>query len=210
LRVDLLVLLLIWLGVVIASTLVVVYFAIRWGRDPFGWALLAAVLGPIALVALVGTRQSATAHPPAFDRSRGQKPAGARSSIIAAVDGSPSSERVARYIANSHPQATDVLLLAVLPAEMKPQGSAQQQRDHDAAVSRATDGASKVLRDAGVPSRVVVGYGNPGEEIVRLAADERADVVVVGRRGAGLTKALLGSVSDSVVKHAKTPVAVID
>lgn len=206
---DALGLLLIWLAIVIVSTLVVVYLAARWGRDPFGWTLLAAVLGPIALVALIGTRQSAVAHPPAFDRSRGSKPPGALRCVIAAVDGSPSSERVARYVADSHPQATDVVLLAVLPAEMKPVGS-EQHRDHDAAVDKATDGAAKILRDSSVAARVIVGYGSAGEEITRLATAENADVIVIGRRGAGLTKALLGSVSDYVVKHAKQAVALID
>jgi nucleotide-binding universal stress UspA family protein len=35
-------------------------------------------------------------------------------------------------------------------------------------------------------------------------------VIIVGRRGAGLTKALLGSVSDHVVRRAKQPVVVVE
>jgi nucleotide-binding universal stress UspA family protein len=59
-------------------------------------------------------------------------------------------------------------------------------------------------------SRVIVAYGVPGEEILRAAEEEKADTILVGRRGAGLTKALIGSVSDYVVKNAKQPVALVD
>jgi nucleotide-binding universal stress UspA family protein len=57
---------------------------------------------------------------------------------------------------------------------------------------------------------VVVGYGVPVEEIVEAAKSQGAGMIIIGRRGAGLTKALLGSVSDHVVKHASVPVVVID
>jgi len=35
-------------------------------------------------------------------------------------------------------------------------------------------------------------------------------MIIVGRRGAGLSRALLGSVSDHVVKHAMRPVLIVD
>lgn len=200
----------IWLAIVIVSMVAVSYLAVRWGRDPFGWALLSAALGPIAIVALFGTRQSDRAHPAEFDRSRGARPAGSLPCIVAPVDGSAASEAVARYIATAHPHATDIALLAVLPLEMRTRGSEQQNREHEAMVARMSGAAEKVLRGAGLPVRVAVGYGQAGEEIVRFADSENASVIVIGRRGAGLSKALLGSVSDAVVKHAKQPVAIID
>jgi hypothetical protein len=45
---------------------------------------------------------------------------------------------------------------------------------------------------------------------VRFAEDAHADLIVLGSRGLGrLGRALLGSVSDSVVRHAHCPVLVV-
>jgi nucleotide-binding universal stress UspA family protein len=63
--------------------------------------------------------------------------------------------------------------------------------------------ATRKLTDAGfdATSRVVI--GNPPEAILKETDNTNADLVVVGSRGNGpLRKALLGSVSDAVVRHA--------
>jgi nucleotide-binding universal stress UspA family protein len=52
--------------------------------------------------------------------------------------------------------------------------------------------------------------GKPADVIVREAEEDAADLVVVGSRGAGaLTRLLLGSVSESVLRHAPCPVLVV-
>jgi nucleotide-binding universal stress UspA family protein len=52
--------------------------------------------------------------------------------------------------------------------------------------------------------------GRPDEEIVVLAEEIRAGLIVTGSRGlGGIRRALMGSVSDSVVKHAHCPVMVV-
>lgn len=49
--------------------------------------------------------------------------------------------------------------------------------------------------------------GDFGSEIVALAADKRADLIVMGTHGrGGLSRLLLGSVTDYVVRHAPCPV----
>jgi nucleotide-binding universal stress UspA family protein len=205
---DFIVAALIWAGIVVVSMLVASWLAVRWGRDPFGWALLAAVLGPIALVGLAGTRQS--------DLGRQQTPgephtrASGQRCIVAAVDGSEASLRVARYVAGTHPTASEVALLAVLPQESRPGGGAAPDDEHQQRVAGMVGESKKIISGAGIPVRVVVAYGSPGEAIVRAADDENADMVIVGRRGAGLSRALLGSASDHVVKHSKRTVVVIE
>jgi nucleotide-binding universal stress UspA family protein len=52
--------------------------------------------------------------------------------------------------------------------------------------------------------------GNPAAEIVARAEEVRAGLVVLGSRGLGaMRRALMGSVSDSVVRHAPCPALVV-
>jgi nucleotide-binding universal stress UspA family protein len=52
--------------------------------------------------------------------------------------------------------------------------------------------------------------GHPDAEIVGLAEELGARLIVVGSRGrGGVRRALMGSVSDSVVRHAHCPVLVV-
>lgn len=55
-----------------------------------------------------------------------------------------------------------------------------------------------------------LGMGRPDVEIVKLAEEIGAGLIVMGSRGhGGVRRALLGSVSDSVVRHAHCPVLVV-
>src|SRR5829696_9011540 len=52
--------------------------------------------------------------------------------------------------------------------------------------------------------------GRPDREIVHLSEELEAGLIVMGSRGlGGVRRALMGSVSDSVVRHAHCPVLVV-
>ena len=52
--------------------------------------------------------------------------------------------------------------------------------------------------------------GGVAEEIVRLAKDLEADLIVMGSRGhSRIRRAIEGSISDFVVRHAHCPVMVV-
>jgi nucleotide-binding universal stress UspA family protein len=77
----------------------------------------------------------------------------------------------------------------------------------------STEGQSvleRTARELGIDNaetRVLV--GDAGRGIVELAAELEASVIVLGSRGrGGLVRAVLGSVSDHVVRHAPCPVLV--
>jgi nucleotide-binding universal stress UspA family protein len=56
-------------------------------------------------------------------------------------------------------------------------------------------------------AELVIRAGEPGPELCALAAELEASVVVLGTRGrGGVVRAVLGSVSDHVVRHAPCPV----
>ena len=67
------------------------------------------------------------------------------------------------------------------------------------------------IREAGIEVAVIhTSVGFPDVEIVGLAERLGAGLIVMGSRGLGpLKRALMGSVSDSVVRHAHCPVLVV-
>ena len=73
------------------------------------------------------------------------------------------------------------------------------------AVTEAVDAATK----AGIEADAEILEGDPANELVSLADNRDADMIVVGSRGHGaLAGAVLGSVSQSVSQHANRPVVV--
>jgi universal stress protein A len=64
-----------------------------------------------------------------------------------------------------------------------------------------------VPHDANVPYEHRMLMGDPATEIVRLADEEKVDLIVMGTHGrGGLRRLLMGSVAESVVRHANCPV----
>jgi nucleotide-binding universal stress UspA family protein len=83
-----------------------------------------------------------------------------------------------------------------------------QQTDRATEEARAVvSGTAEVLGLSGAETRVL--HGDPAPAICRLAEELSARAIVIGSRGrGGLTRAVLGSVSDHVVRHAPCPVVV--
>ena len=70
--------------------------------------------------------------------------------------------------------------------------------------------ARPIKAAGGEIARAQLRIGRPDREIVSLAEEINAGLIVMGSRGrGGLRRALLGSVSDSVVHHAHCPVLVV-
>ena len=72
--------------------------------------------------------------------------------------------------------------------------------------------ATRVERAAarGVAARAVVKVGLPADEVTELAADEKADMIVMGTHGrSGFSRLLLGSVAERVARMAPCPVLTV-
>ena len=82
-------------------------------------------------------------------------------------------------------------------------------RAEEQAATRLEEQARRVREAGGKISQAHSKIGRPDVEIVRLAEELGADLIVVGSRGLGpLRRALMGSVSGSVLHHAHTSVLV--
>ncbi|MDM7919332.1 MAG: universal stress protein [Methanosarcina sp.] len=74
----------------------------------------------------------------------------------------------------------------------------------------ATSYIEKIGKAAGVEVESRVLKGNPAEKIISFAEDNNIDMIIVGSLGKGrYERAVLGSVSEKIVKHAKVPVMVV-
>src|SRR5918998_196603 len=72
------------------------------------------------------------------------------------------------------------------------------------------DQAEQIGSDGGKGAETHLRSGDPDKEIIRAAESLGVGLIVIGSRGLGaLSRALIGSVSDSVVKHAHCPVLVV-
>jgi nucleotide-binding universal stress UspA family protein len=85
---------------------------------------------------------------------------------------------------------------------------AERIKNHAASVlNRAENAAKKV----GVPyESIQVGHEQPYQAIIATATDKGCDLIVMASHGrSGLSAKLLGSVTNKVLTHTKTPVLVV-
>lgn len=135
--------------------------------------------------------------------------------IVAAVDGSEPSLRALRMAAGLAAKFGARLVMAyavepvTLPADAFPVPLAEIEASHHAWAERMLAGAIERLE---LPKPVVrrVVDGPPAAAILKVAKEEKADLVTVGSRGRGAFKrALLGSVSDRIVRTAECAVLIV-
>jgi nucleotide-binding universal stress UspA family protein len=145
------------------------------------------------------------------------------STVIVASDGSPLAlQAAARGLAVLRPADEVVVAVAIraLDDSLALDGSGHAGATFTEAELRAQQAAAKAegeaivadtvaaLGSAPVSTRLV--EGDAGSALCALAAELGADAIVIGTRGrGGFKRALLGSVSDYVVRNAPCPVVVV-
>jgi len=133
--------------------------------------------------------------------------------MLIGYDGSPQSEKAVE-IAFSLATCIDstVLVLAVArPPE--PATSVELQAVLDDAKEHYREGVKKILEEARAHNLKVetdMAVGHPGEQIIHRAEKERIDLIILGRRGRSMiSRMMLGSVSERVLRYAHCPVMVV-
>jgi nucleotide-binding universal stress UspA family protein len=128
--------------------------------------------------------------------------ASAEEALIRAIDAAVRApEHVLHVVAAIDPDHG----LAVVPSNEVTYGYAEQIQ------GKVADRIAAALagRDAAVHYFVHARIGSPADEILSLAKEIGADLIFIGSRGnTGLRRALLGSVSERVVREADCPVLV--
>jgi nucleotide-binding universal stress UspA family protein len=131
--------------------------------------------------------------------------------VLLATDGSPASEPASEQAIDLAIQVEAKLLVmsvvagSARPSEAPPDGF----ESRDAVTSKAQAIVARA-KAAGVEACFLVWEGDPGDAIVAAADSETTDIIVVGSHGrSGVSRFLIGSVSDYVVRHAHCPVMVV-
>jgi nucleotide-binding universal stress UspA family protein len=136
--------------------------------------------------------------------------------ILIATDGSPEAREAVEYgLELAEDQHAAAALLQVIPpldwtqldrgAVIRPIPEELERRR-----GIALDEAAVLATKHGVPVSFEVVAGVPADEIVAYADNHDVDLTVVGSRGRGtVARALLGSVSEAVVRESRRPVLVV-
>jgi nucleotide-binding universal stress UspA family protein len=192
----------IWIGIELLLALVMG----RPGHDPFAWWLLGTLLGPLAIPLALSAEQrgAATRY-----RSAGSGPV----DVLVGLDGSPEAD------------AAVLTVLDLLGPSWQPDpghgrgpGRLDRARPRKGPGARRAAAASHQIRmrlwspsqepdEHGRPfPDLILLPGQPAEALRRLAAEDAYDLVVVGGRGTGMSKVLLGSTATTLAAQAKVPV----
>jgi len=145
--------------------------------------------------------------------------------ILVPHDGSPFAERVLPHVIElAGPLQAEIHLLEVIPSPNPAVYSADLEAGAGVAVE-AIDEAQEELRaqgsarlqeiarelaDRGIRAVWTVANGDPAREIIKYESANDIDLVAMATHGrTGLTRALLGSVTDAVLRNGGRPVLVV-
>lgn len=143
--------------------------------------------------------------------------------ILVAIDGSPASDKAAeeavRLAAAASSERFPSTLHAVIvrPAKDAPAltelslaPARNREDDWDSRQERIFYVVDKSAKDANVHLRKEIIYGEVDEALLRYAAQEECDVIVIGSTGKGrMLRALRGSISSKVALNATCSVYIV-
>ena len=140
--------------------------------------------------------------------------------ILLAIDGSEEARRAAQAAAElSKETGSEVHIAYVLPSPTELRGHHLYSREVMRSVLEQAEEESRsflgeqaevVRASGGKVAETHVRAGEPDKEIVRLSEELGVGTIVIGSRGLGaVRRALMGGVSESVVRHAHCPVFVV-
>jgi nucleotide-binding universal stress UspA family protein len=144
------------------------------------------------------------------------KPVAFPTTILVATDGSEEAKLAATTAADLAKRTDSELHMATVSpwhpyyAFPGPAGSGFYEEEKQQAQHLLSGQASRIREGSGKVAETHFRTGKPDAEVVSLAVELGAGLIVVGSRGHGrIRRALMGSISDSSVRHAHCPVMVV-
>ena len=134
--------------------------------------------------------------------------------ILAAVDGSPASEKVlAAAVALAANDRAELIALSVaeMPEVVAMVNEVEELRQSaDDYFRKIGEAAVEYARSRGVLLRSVLLRGHAAAEIIRYAEAEKVNLIVIGRQGhSRVARFFLGSTTDRVSEHCHCTVMIV-
>lgn len=137
--------------------------------------------------------------------------------VLVPIDGSEQAQVALEHALAEHPDATFVGLHIINPLETArttEMGALSYAEEwYDRAEQRAESWLEEARETAAardVPFETAIEVGRPSREIVRYVEDGSVDAIVIGSHGrTGVSRILLGSVAEAVVRRSPVPVTVV-
>jgi nucleotide-binding universal stress UspA family protein len=136
--------------------------------------------------------------------------------ILLATDGSASSAKAARRAARmAHAFGAELHVVHVMPVTQPyhlvgsdAEGPSLYEEDLKWAQQLLDGQVRKIEEEGASVTKAHLRTGEPDAEVVGLAEDIGADMIVVGSRGTSPLRRPIGSVSSSIATHAHCPVLI--
>lgn len=145
--------------------------------------------------------------------------------VLLATDGSGSAQRAALFLrdlaAGATRQAEVIVLYVVRPPGYWFMSNEAGMMSGAEVIGQLLETAREegkhilqrfagIFTAAGIATRGLIAEGDPASEIVRIAAEEEVQLIVMGSRGMGAIRGLLlGSVTDRVLQRGAIPTLVV-
>lgn len=134
--------------------------------------------------------------------------------ILVPVDGSPQSTKAVEFVVDEWPDAELTLLNVINPVEAGYSPTAGVPSGAEEWYEGAKADSKEVLSTATPDSMATIHtkteVGRPAQTIVEVAEDSDIDHIVMGSHGrTGVSRILLGSVTEAVIRNSTVPVTVV-
>lgn len=171
----------------------------RRGHFGLGWGVLGAMLGPLAIVAalvsvrLEGEEESPSTRVPGTSH-------GGPVDVVVGIDESPECEAALRHVVSMlGPQLGRLTLAAVIPFDDVP--------PHTTTICAELDRHARLSGVAEVGEEIL--HGPPARALADFATSHGYDLLAVGTKGKGLSKAVLGSTAMELAGGRGVPVLMV-
>lgn len=174
----------------------------RRGHQPFMWLVLAIVFGPLVVPLAANALRH---HRRGLLQRLSVGHAGTGTvDVLGGIDGSSESDQaIVSAIRMLGSRLGRVTLAAVVDYDIAADSSMAEEKD------RARTEIARAASASGLEPETILLAGRPAEALRKHAVEEGYELIVVGRRGRGASRVLIGSVASELARGGEVPVLVV-
>lgn len=173
----------------------------RRGHNGFGWLVVGAILGPLGVIlAIDAWRHDEQLQPEALPGATAATEGPGPVDVLVGFDGSPQSSAAVQAVVDLFGSRLGRLTVATAV----PYGGIREAERLATERLRLQAG-----RTPGWVPQLEVLHGHPSAALRQCAIEGGYELIAVGTRGSGITKAVLGSAASELAQESKVPVLLV-